>query len=127
MLPLPCCFRQSGRERVEEMPMSSRLGDLLRGFDPDRTVERAQTIPSTWYYDAALADLERRAVFGDTWQAVGRTDQIEGPGSFLTADVAGEPLLVVRDESGALRAMANVCRHRGAVIVNEPAGRASRL
>src|SRR5262245_50565911 len=99
MLPLPCCFRQSEIERVEDVSMPSRLVDLLTAFDPDRTLERAHTIPSAWYWDTELADLERLAVFGDTWQAVGRADQVEAHGSFFTADVAGEPLLIVRDES----------------------------
>jgi choline monooxygenase len=107
--------------------MASRLEELLRAFDPNRPLAQAHTIPSAWYWNPELADLERRAVFGDTWQAVGRTDQIDGPGTFFTADVAGEPLLVVRDDAGTLRAMANVCRHRGAVIVNELAGHATRL
>src|SRR5262245_5783969 len=100
--------------------MSSRLGELLAAFDPDRPLERAHTIPAAWYLEPELADLERRAIFGDTWQAVGHIDQVETDGSFFTADVAGEPLLVVRDDAGTLRAMANVCRHRGAVIINEP-------
>jgi choline monooxygenase len=103
------------------------LRTRLAAFDPDLPLERARTIPADWYNDADLYALECRAVFGDTWQMVGRAECVAEPGSFLTADVAGEPVLVVRDGEGTLRAFANVCRHRAAPVVTEAAGKASRL
>jgi len=66
-------------------------------------------------------------VFGGAWQALGRAEQVAAPGSFITADIAGEPIVVVRDEQGVLRAFHNVCRHRAAQVMNEPCGKASRL
>src|SRR5262249_36965961 len=48
-------------------------------------------------------------------------------GSYLTAEIAGEPIVVVRGEDGILRAFFNVCRHRAAPILNEPCGTASKL
>jgi choline monooxygenase len=107
--------------------MSNRLAELLRAFDPDLPLERARTIPSSWYHDAEVFALERRAVFGATWQLVGRTDQVMEPGSFVTADLAGEPILVVRDGDGVLRAFYNVCRHHAARVVPQDQGRATRL
>jgi choline monooxygenase len=107
--------------------MPSRLEELLRQFDPDLPLERAHTIPASWYFDPELYEAERRAVFGNTWQAVGRADQVRAPGSFFTADLAGEPLLVVRDAEGVLRAFANVCRHRAARVMTEEQGQATRL
>jgi choline monooxygenase len=71
--------------------------------------------------------LERRAVFGDTWQAVGRVDQVTSPGSYFTAEIAGEPILVVRGDDGVLRAFANVCRHRAARVACEDQGQATRF
>jgi choline monooxygenase len=70
---------------------------------------------------------ECRTVFGDTWQAIGRVDQVAGPGCYFTADLAGEPILVVRDEEGVLRAFFNVCRHRAARVAPDAAGHATRL
>jgi choline monooxygenase len=107
--------------------MNPTLAQKLAGFDPDRPLERAETIPADWYRDPEIAELERRAVFGDTWQAVGRAEQVAEPGSFLTAEVASEPVVVVRDEAGLLRAFSNVCRHRAAPVAVGPCGRASRL
>src|SRR6266849_6768231 len=107
--------------------MHDHLQDTLSQFDPDRPLERAATIPSSWYSDTEVFELERRAVFGDTWQVVGRADQVADLGSFFTAELAGEPILVVRDEQGDLRAFYNVCRHRAAQVVTEPEGHAKKL
>src|SRR5438270_3179139 len=99
---------------------------MLDAFDPTRPLEHAHTIPSSWYFDRELYDAECRTVFAG-WQAVGRVDQVTSPGSFLTATVAGEPILVVRDEASVLRAFHNVCRHRAAPILTEPCGTATKL
>ncbi len=71
--------------------------------------------------------LECRKVFGNSWQYVGRAEQVKEPGSFLTAEIAGEPILVVRDDKGTLRAFHNACRHRAAQVINEPCGHATKL
>lgn len=107
--------------------MTADLHAMLAAFDPDLPLERAHTIPGVWYHNAAIFDLERRAVFGNTWQAVGRSAQVAEPGSFLTAEVAGEPVAVVCDQDGTRRAFSNVCRHRAARVVCEPEGKATRL
>ncbi len=103
------------------------LQEKLGLFDPSMPLERARTIPSLWYFDAEIHALECRAVFGATWQAVGRVDQVSRPGDYFTANVAGEPVLAVRGEDGELRAFFNVCRHRAAQVMNEPQGKADRL
>ncbi len=107
--------------------MSFGLRDKLALFDPALPLERARTIPACWYTDADVHAAEGRAVFGGTWQAVGRFDQVAEPGAFFTAEVAGEPYLVLRDGEGVLRAFVNVCRHRAARVAHEPAGKVSRL
>jgi choline monooxygenase len=107
--------------------MSETLLAKLRAFDPRLPLERAHTIPSFWYFDEEIATAERQHVFAASWQVAGLAAQVAAPGSFLTADIAGEPILVVRDEEGVLRALANVCRHRGAQVVTGAAGQVSRL
>lgn len=107
--------------------MSTRLTELLNAFHADLPLARAHTIPSAWYFDSDIYDLERRNVFGNTWQYVGRSDLVSKPGTFLTVEVAGEPILIVRDEKGALRAFHNACRHRAAQVINEPCGHATKL
>ena len=83
--------------------------------------------PSPWYFDENIADLENAAVFGKTWQAVGRADQVQSAGQFFTADIAGEPVVVVRGEDSQLRAFYNVCRHHAAAVVTEPQGCAKQF
>jgi choline monooxygenase len=96
-------------------------------FDPDLPLERAHTIPSSWYYDRDIYAAECRLLFGATWQAVGRIDQVADPGCYFTTYLAAEPILVVRGEDGVLRAFYNVCRHRAACVMPEAEGRVSRL
>jgi choline monooxygenase len=107
--------------------MADRLTDVLRAFDATLPLARARTIPSAWYFDADIYALESRKVFGNTWQYVGRSAQVKDPGSFLTIEIAGQPILVVRDEKGTLRAFHNACRHRAAQVINETCGHATKL
>jgi choline monooxygenase len=107
--------------------MRDNLHERLTEFNADLPLAQARTIPSSWYHDPGVYELERQQVFGDTWQVVGRADQVREPGSFFTANVAGEPIVVARDEQGTLRAFYNVCRHRAALVVPEAEGRATRL
>jgi choline monooxygenase len=58
---------------------------------------------------------------------VGRARQVEQPGQFLTAEVGGERVVVVRGDDGTLRAFFNVCRHHAAAVVTEREGCAERL
>jgi choline monooxygenase len=107
--------------------MSTSLSEMLRLFNPDLPLERAHTIPALWYHDPEIFAQERQQVFGNTWQAVGRLDQVMERGSYFTFDLAGEPILVVRDNEGLLRAFYNVCRHRAAQVMNEPQGKATKF
>jgi choline monooxygenase len=107
--------------------VSASLSETLALFDPTLPLERAHTIPSSWYLDPAIAAAERRAIFATTWQLAGRLDQLAEAGSFLTTDIAGEPIVVVRDQEGVRRAFYNVCRHRAARVLEEACGQVSRL
>jgi choline monooxygenase len=107
--------------------MSGTLQSLLSQFDPELPLERASTIPNTWYTSPEVYALERDAVFARTWQVVGRCEQVAKPGQYLTADIAGEPVLVVRGDDGTLRAFFNVCRHRAARVCTEECGTATKL
>jgi choline monooxygenase len=101
------------------------LHDIIAAYDDQALLEHAYTIPSSWYVDGRLAELECQNVFGQTWQVVGRSDQVRRPGDFLTAELAGEPLIIVRGSDNQLRAFFNVCPHHAAAVVTEQQGAAT--
>jgi choline monooxygenase len=93
----------------------------------DERLAYAATLPSHCYKDAGFLARERERVFGRTWQLVGREEQVAAAGGYFTAEVAGEPVVVVRGQDGILRALSNVCRHRaGPVAAGEGTCRAFR-
>ncbi len=101
--------------------------DLLNLYNPSDPLERAFTIPAPWYRDPRIEELERASVFSAAWQVVGRLDQVCEKGQFFTADVAGEPIVVVRGDDAQLRAFYNVCRHHAAAVVPEAEGCAKQF
>ena len=103
------------------------IHSILAAYDANAPLAEASTIPAPWYVDSRIAELEARVVFSKTWQMVGRVEQVSEPGQFVTASVAGEPIVVVRGNDGVLRGFYNVCRHHAAAVVTEPCGRASIL
>lgn len=90
-------------------------------------LERAETIPSSWYVDPGFHTLDREVLFSRTWQFVGHQNQFVGPGAYRSATVARNPLVVVRGKDGVIRAFYNVCRHRGGPLVTDACGHTSML
>ncbi|MBD0328545.1 MAG: aromatic ring-hydroxylating dioxygenase subunit alpha [Thermoleophilia bacterium] len=86
-----------------------------------------RSLPWSWYTDPEVERLEREHVFRRAWQYVGRAEAVADPGSYLATDAGGVPVVITRDEEGALRAFVNVCRHRGSVLVADGAGRRETL
>ena len=103
------------------------LQDIIGSYDPQLSLDRASTIPSSWYTDKDLYDLELKSVFSNSWQLAARLDQLTQPGQYVTTDVAGEPVVVVRGNDGVLRGFFNVCRHHAAAVMTEPHGQAAHL
>ena len=96
-------------------------------LDVHEQIECAHTLASRFYTDPTILEIEKSRIFRRTWQLVGTLSRscgeengvkrtIADPESFFTADLAGEPIIVVRDKQGELRAFSNVCRHRAGPI-----------
>ena len=81
----------------------------------------------SWYTDPAVLRAELESIFTRGWVLVGRGSELPDPGDYVTADVAGESVIVVRQPDGAVRAMLNVCRHRGARILLDERGSCERM
>ena len=95
-------------------------------FNPDLPLEEAWTPPASWYTAPAVDQLERTAVFRNSWQLACRAAQVQNPGDFVAGLSFGLAWVVVRGQDGVLRAMANVCRHK-ATQVCEGAGNLPHL
>lgn len=74
------------------------------------------------YLSPELFALERKHISRSLPQIAAHASELPDPGSFLTLEMAGSPLLLTRDENGIVRAVYNVCRHRGAQLVGEKSG-----
>jgi choline monooxygenase len=70
------------------------------------------------YTDPALLEAEQELIFERTWQLAGHVSALPRPGSYITAQAGTQPVLVIRDEHGGLRAYRNVCRHRGSRLLS---------
>ena len=81
------------------------------------------TLPARYYTDSAIFARERERFHADMWVTVAREEDIAKPGDFVVREVAGESVIVTRDESGALQAFYNVCRHRGTRICADEKGK----
>ncbi len=75
-------------------------------------------LPGWTYHSPALFDLERSELFLTHWQIVGHQGDIPAPGDWLTFDLLGERAVILRGRDGTIRAFHNLCRHRGARVVD---------
>ncbi len=79
-------------------------------------------LPAWTYHSQAMFELERDALFLTHWQVAGHENDIPAPGDWLTFDLLGERALVMRGQDGVVRAFHNLCRHRGARVVDGEQG-----
>lgn len=89
------------------------------------------TIPNDWdrsglpawtYHSDAMFALEREKLFLTHWQIVGHACDLPAPGDWLTYDMLGERAVIMRGQDGVIRAFHNLCRHRGARVVDGDKG-----
>ena len=83
----------------------------------------AMSLPARYYTDQKYYGAELEWLFLDKWFHAGRLEDISEPGRFVVRTIAGESLIVLRDDRGGVRAYYNVCRHRGTRLVDQCSGR----
>ena len=76
------------------------------------------TLNAKAYADPEIFERERREVFAKAWMIIGHIAEVQNPGDFTTGEIGGEPVVVVRDHDGTLRAFSNICRHRAARLAD---------
>ena len=104
---------------------TTRLATVLNELQSAATVAftEAGPIPPSLNHSLEFLDFERQAVFQQEWICIGREDEIPGHGDYLTHDIAGVPVLVVRQLDLEIKAFVNACAHRFACLV--PAAKGS--
>jgi choline monooxygenase len=107
--------------------VEASIKQIIDSYNPNNPLAEASTIPAPWYLDPRIMELECRTVFARSWQLAGRVEQVREPGQFITWEIGGEPLLIVRGDDGVLRGFFNVCRHHAAAVMTESEGKARNL
>lgn len=105
---------------MREIARARIKAELAQTREP---LANARTLPGAVYQAKDILALETLALFANHWLAIAREEDLRDVGPFLTAEIAGERILVVRGEDQQLRAFFNVCRHRGSRLIEAPSGR----
>jgi phenylpropionate dioxygenase-like ring-hydroxylating dioxygenase large terminal subunit len=91
-------------------------GDNPLGLDGSRVIDRRI------YVDPAIYAAELEKIFAHTWQWVAHESEIPEFGDYVTATVAGRPIVISRGAGGRISAFLNTCTHRGAILAAHPRG-----
>ena len=92
-------------------PVAELIGNVSTPF------AQARAMPPSVYTSPAFLERELKDVFAREWFSVGRASALAKPGDYLTVELAGQPIIVIRDSQGTLRAMSNVCLHRMSTLL----------
>lgn len=79
--------------------------------------ERARAMPPSVYTSEDFLAHELRDIFAQDWFCVGRATALSKPGDYVTVELAGQAIIVLRNKEDQLRAMSNVCRHRMSTLL----------
>jgi Rieske 2Fe-2S family protein len=87
----------------------------------------AKTLPQKYFVSSEIFADEKQKIFSKHWLLVGHQSQLEKSGDFFLATIAGESLIVVRDQKSEVRGFFNVCRHRGTRLKEDACGHTSAI
>ena len=97
------------------MSLIKPVADLIENVSAP--FNEARAMPTSVYTSEAFLKRELEDVFSKDWVCVGRASTLAEKGDYITYELAGQPIFVVRDGSGELRAMSNVCLHRMSTLL----------
>ena len=80
--------------------------------------EGARSLPPALYTSPEFLALEEAHIFRCEWACVGRAESLAKPGDYLTFELAGQPIVVLRDNKKQIRAHSNVCLHRMSTLLH---------
>ena len=96
-------------------------------FDTDyiRSLVRPDCVHKDVYVDPEIFGLEVKRIFARSWNYLCHESQIAHPGDYLTIEIAGNPVMVIRDEDNTISVLHNRCAHRGAKLLENEQGNAA--
>ncbi len=80
---------------------------------------QAHAMPKSVYTSEDFAAKEVEQIFSKEWFCVGRASSLAKPGDYVTLELANQPIMVLRDRGGTLRAQSNVCLHRMSILLKD--------
>jgi len=89
---------------------------------PREPAARSARLPARAYSDPGLLSVEREQLLRAAWQVLGHEAELRAPGAFLSGDLGGERVLIVRAERERLHAFRNTCRRSPHALVSERCG-----
>lgn len=92
--------------------MSVALEELI----DDRPEDEVFRVSRRMFTDPEIFDLEMKYVFESTWSFVGLETQVAHPHQFVTTFIGRQPIILIRDGTGAVGCFLNTCRHRGTLL-----------
>ena len=95
--------------------------EAIRALVEDRRVHRDV------YLSEELFSLEQESFFARTWLFAGHASEVPKAGDYRTLELAGRPLVMVRQADGALRVFYNRCAHKGSQLVSDERGNAGKF
>ena len=87
----------------------------------------AKTLAQKYFVSPEIFDQERERIFARNWVFLGHESELAGPGDYFLTEIAGESLIVTRDQISTIHVFYNVCRHRGSRLCQEPRGHANAI
>jgi phenylpropionate dioxygenase-like ring-hydroxylating dioxygenase large terminal subunit len=94
----------------------SDVSRISLGYDPDPS--RSKSLRAEAYTQDAWFKSDMTAILAKSWQWVCHVEKTRDPGSYVTVQIAGHPIAVVRGKDGVLRAFYNVCKHRAHALLS---------
>jgi len=85
------------------------------------------SLPQQFYNDEAVFKVEMEQIFYKEWLFAGITGEIPANGNFITLEIGDNPITIIRDQNGEVRAFHNVCRHRGSKLCLVKQGKVPKL
>lgn len=127
----PLCTNDASGELVPTKTFE-RNHDMIKRVSSDRVHDllthrlAGHSLPREFYTDPSFHGVDLDVIWHREWVFVGAEAAIRNPGDYITVQLGEYNLVVIRDVDGTVRALHNVCRHRGSVLCEDTLGSVRR-